>query len=342
MLLLAAPPPLTGALPRLAGHTLVSQWSFHAGWTVAGVVLISGYLVALRMAARRGLRPVSPIRVACFVTGTVLLVATVSSAMGGYAMSVFWVHMIEHLTLIMVVPVLLVLGHPLTVIRDGLAGAGRTRFEAALHSAPVSVLTYPLTGLLLYSAVIVGTHLTSFMDTMAMHPWLMTGEQVLYVVSGWLLFATLVGSEPIRWRVPYLLRIVLLLLAMVPDTLVGIVLVQSNRVLFPMMMGMHPAWAPNALRDQQISGSLMWAVGDGLMVGVAFGVVVALISGSATRSPVLGGWLESARRQTLTTHLALSGAEPANPAEGQVVDVDDDDDLLAAYNQMLARMNKHR
>lgn len=332
--------PRPEVLPPFGGQALVGDWSLHAGWTAVGLVLLACYLVAVRKASGHGHRPVGSARVVCFVAGVVLLVVTVSSAVDRYAMSVFWVHMIEHLMLIMVAPVLLVLGHPLTVVRDGLPRSARERFETVLRSGPVSVVTHPVTALLFYSAVIVGTHLTSFMDQMAMHPRLMTLEQVLYVGSGWLLFLTLIGNEPIRWRLPYLLRIVLLLLAMMPDTVVGIVLLQTEHVLFPMMMGMHPPWAPNPVRDQQISGGLMWAAGDGLMMCVAAGLVVTLVSAASARAQLLGPWLESARRQTLATHLAHGGAERADHAEGRDVNVDEDEDMLAAYNEMLARMNK--
>ena len=67
-----------------------------------------------------------------------------------------------------------------------------------LRSWPVTMLTRPAAGLLLYAATIIATHLTGFMDQMAQHAWLMTGEQVLYVVAGYLFLLPLLGEEPIR------------------------------------------------------------------------------------------------------------------------------------------------
>lgn len=329
--------------PPFGWSAMVHDWTLRPGWLAAGVILLGGYAVALLVARRGGRSTVDPWRMACFVVGVVVLVGCVSSAIGADAMSAFYVHMILHLTLIMVVPVLLVLGHPLTVVRQGLPPRAGASFERALRSETIGVLTHPATGLVLYAAVIVGTHLTSFMDQMATRPSLMVGEQVLYVLAGWLLFLPLVGNEPIRWQVPFLARIGLLVMAMVPDTLVGIVLMQTPYDMFPTMMGMHPAWAPSPVHDLHIGGGLMWAAGDGLMMLVGVGVVIAMVSTGASRAQPLGPWLEGVRRSTLREHAAQASGRPAaDPADddADVVDVDSDHGALDAYNAMLSRLNE--
>jgi putative membrane protein len=249
----------------------------------------------------------------------------------------FWDHMIEHLLLIMVVPALLVAGHPLTVLAQATTGRTRERVHSVLRSAPVSVVTHPVVALAIYSVVIVGTHLTSFMDAMTVHMWLMPAEQVVYLLSGSLLLVTLLADEPLRWRPPHLLRIAVLLLAMVPDTLVGIVLMQSSTAMFP---GMTTAasWAPTPLRDEQIAGGIMWAGGDGLMMLFAVIVVVVWIA-TPDRDATAGAWLEKVRRQRLTD---IAGDAEGLGAATEDSDVDEDEAYLDAYNRMLKRLNAHQ
>ena len=330
---------MTGMLPPFGWGPLLHDWKFVPGWTVFAVVLLAGYLV-LWLRGRRLGGTAHPSRVGCFVLGLVVLVATVSSAIDTYAMSVFWVHMVEHLLLIMVVPALLVLGHPLTVVRAAVP-EHRHRLDDVLQSWPVAVVTHPLVGMFVYGAVVVGTHLTGFMDQMVRHPWLMPVEQVLYVASGWLMLLTLIGEEPIRWRLPYLMRFGLVFVGMVPDTIVGVVLMQTNRDPFPLMFAQHPHWAPAPLHDLAIGGGLMWVVGDGLMMCYGVGLIVALAFGKTARDQVVGPWLESVRRQTLVDHVAASG-DIEGYAGDSGVDLDDDDAALAAYNRMLARLNGQR
>jgi len=321
-------------VPPLTWYTFFHTWHVDTGWVVACAVLGVGYLVALRRAVRRDGLPVHPVRVGCFFAGLLLLALCLCSAVDGYAMSLFWMHMVEHLTLITVVPALLVLGHPLTVLRASGDERWQQRYDRVVLRGPVSYLMHPAVGLVTYAAVIFYTHLTPFMDAMVEHPWLMGAEQVAYVVSGWMLLVGVIGEEPIRWQTPYLMRLVYLVMAMIPDTLVGIVLLQTWKAPFPMYMEMRPAWTTSVHRDLDIGGSLMWALGDGLMMLLSVGIVVSLVSGG-TRDRLLGPWLESARSNAFAEHVARSGATVPTQRGATI---DDDDAALEAYNEMLRRM----
>ena len=323
---------------QLDGHTLVTTWSAHPGWLVAGAVILLGYAWAVRRAARHD-RPLPVWRVVSFVLGIVVLEITIASAIDAYAMDLFWMHMVEHLMLIMVIPVFLVLGHPLTAIRDALRSPARERFATGLKSRPVGFLTSPLVGLLVYSVVIIVTHLTDFMDQMAMHGWVMAFEQVIYVVAGCWLLMPLLAYEPLRLNAPYLLRIAVLFLAMVPDAVVGIVLLQTDDNLFPMMTSMRPSWALDPVRDINTAGALMWAAGDGLMMFIAVGVVIAMISDPDQSRQDFGTWLEGARRRTMVQHVNFATGDDATVNADAETDFDPDgDEALAAYNRMLGRL----
>ncbi|HVX55752.1 cytochrome c oxidase assembly protein [Nocardioides sp.] len=314
-------------LSPLTWASFFGTWRLEAGWLEAGVLILGAYLIARRSARSSTVRPW---RVACFTTGIVLMWVCVASAIGAYAMAVFWMHMVLHLALIMVVPALLVLGHPLTVLVEAFQGPAQERVRRVLRSWPVSALTHQATGALLYSIVIIGTHLTGFMDQMARHGWLMTGEQVLYIVAGYLFLQPLLGEEPIRANPPYLLRLMIVVAAMIPDTIVGIVLLQTDTVPFPVMMSMHPSWAPDPISDIHAAGGLMWAAGDGLMMAIGIGIMLGLISSPTKRDRMIGSWLEGARRAALTEHTGSATA----------IEDADSDEALEAYNRMLARLHE--
>jgi putative copper resistance protein D len=326
----------TSMLPPLDWHTFFTTWHVNAGWLLVCAAMLVGYLGCLRAALRRGHRPVGPARVVSFVCGVVALAVCLCSAVDGYAMALFWMHMIEHLTLIMLVPALLVLGHPLTVLRSAGGDRWRARFDSVMHSPPVAVATHPFVGMALYAVVVFYTHLTPFMDHMAHHSHLMVVEQFAYVFSGWLMLLPLIGEEPIRWQTPYLLRLALLVVAMVPDTFVGIILLQTQKDPFPSYMAMRPPWADAALDDLDIGGSLMWSVGDGLMMCLCVGIVVTLLTGR-TRDRVLGGWLESIRTSTMVEHVERTGGQVTGE---RAETIDDDEDALDAYNDMLRRLGR--
>ncbi|MGY0389507.1 cytochrome c oxidase assembly protein [Nocardioides sp. WG-D5] len=319
-----------GSLPALGWSEFLTTWSLQPGWLLAVVILGAGYLT-LRNAAGAA-STVEGWRVASFLTGLGLMYVVVASAINGYAMALAWMHMVLHLTLIMVVPALLVLGHPLTVIAET-----GPRAERAMRSLPVTVLVHPATGTLLYSLVIIGTHLSGFMDSMAQSVPLMVGEQIAYVVAGFLFLTGTIGEEKVRPDLPYLGRISLLVVGMVPDTIVGIVMLQTERNLYPVYSAARPEWAMDAVRDVQTAGGLMWAAGDAGMMFLAIGLVIAVVSSPERRTKMTGRFLDGVRSARLAQESARGTTE--GPAEPGSVDPDSDE-ALDAYNAMLARMNQ--
>jgi putative copper resistance protein D len=308
-------------LPPLDWQSFLHTWEFRPVWCGVALLAVLGYGAGLVVCRRHRVRGVHPVRAVSFFVGVALLVFTVSSAIDVYAMAVFWDHMVEHLMLIMLIPALLVLGGPLTLLWSVASTGGRGEVvDRFLRSAPVAVVTNPLVGLGIYSVVIVATHLTSFMDVMATHAWVMHAEQVLYLVSGYLFLLPLIGGEPIRWRLPHLARLALVLVAMTPDTLVGIVLMQTNYNMFPVMESMRPMWAPPPLHDLATAGALMWAGGDGLMMLIGLGVVLAMIT-DRSQDAVLGKRLEGVRRATLTSQLSRGDSGRLQPHARAVVPI---------------------
>jgi putative membrane protein len=77
-------------------------------------------------------------------------------------------------------------------------------------------------------------------------------------------------------------------------------------------------------------------VGDGLMMLLMLAVVAQWSAiGSGAR---LGDWLEGARRHSLAKIGSPSGAD--YDTVGTSADVDDDEEARAAYNRMLAELNR--
>lgn len=305
-------------LSPLTWGTAVGTW--HLRPVTDAVLLVAAALYLRR--ARHGW-PIG--RTLCFLGALVLLAVTLQSSIDVYGHELFWMHMIEHLLLIMCVPVLFVLGQPIRLAGDRMTAVVRTRV--------VSVLTFPPLALACYAAVLVGTHLTGFMQLMLTHEWLHELEIVLYLGSGYLFFLPLLGHEPLGRRLSYPLRVFLLFLGMTADTVVGVLLMMTTREPFPAYAAMGRTWGTGLLSDIHTGGGIMWVVGDGLMFAVTV-LVVAQWMRDTERQNDTGQWLESARRSTLA-NLGVDAVDQNTDA-----DIDDDDAALAAYNRMLAKLNQ--
>jgi putative copper resistance protein D len=304
--------------------SVLDSWTF-APFTDALVVAATAAYTALVHRLRA--QPASrwPRRCsAAWVAGAGALVIAVNSPVAAYGQELLWVHMVAHLLLIMVVPVLAVWARPITLLRDGCGPRGRRVLDGVLRSRPLRILTFPLTALMTYTSVIVLTHLTGFQQTAAGDTALRGLEIASYLASGYLLFWPLAGSEAAPWQVPYPLRFLVLGLAMGPDTLTGVALMMTSA---PPYAPWHPGQLPVAPGDQHGAGAIMWGGGDGLMMILM--IIVAVRWGLAAQERQdLGPWMEHARRR------ALLGDGPDDVRDA----VDEDPRALDAYNAMLASL----
>lgn len=310
-------------IPPLTWHTAMTTWTSAPIVDVVAAIAVVGYLIAVARRARAGTPGWPLYATASWLAGVAVLLVSLHSSIEVYGHTLLWVHMIQHLLLIMVVPVLLIWGQPVRLIWD-----------AAPANRLVRWLTFPVFTVGFYTAVLVITHLTGFPELMATQAGVHHLEQLLYLVSGYLLFWPLVGGEASPWPVPHIVRFCLLALAMGADTLVGVALMLTGHPLAPSTAMMRPGWGPTLLGDQNWAGAIMWVGGDGLMM-VLMLIVVAQWSAAGSRAR-LGDWLESARRQSLAT--IGSGAD--HDTVGASRDIDEDEQARAAYNRMLAELNR--
>lgn len=313
--------------PPLTWSSAFSQWMFSPVITAVLLVIAALYgWGVLRSYRRRGRSwPVS--RIAAFYGGLAVVAVATQSSIGVYEHDLFWVHMIQHLALIMLAPALLVTGRAWMLLMHVGSPPVHRATKRALRSAPVAVLTNPITAAAIYTVTVLITHLTGFMDTLMSSPAAHGGEQLLYLLAGYLYFLPVFGDEPIRWRLSYPMKIALLVVSMPVDTFTGVALMQTKGSLYGM-----PA------HDIHNGGAVMWIGGDFLMF-VAILVVFAFWAQHDTvRGAARRGWLEAARASAFTER---TGPVPAaaGRAAPKPPDLDNDDEQLAAYNSWLAKLN---
>jgi putative copper resistance protein D len=198
-----------------------------------------------------------------------------------------------------------------------------------LSSRVANVLTWPVFGFAAYVAAIVVLHLTAAADLIARNDVAHEAEHIVFLVVGYLFFLPIIGSEPIKWRLSYPTKLILLFLIMPVDTFTGLVLTYATRGTPGLPPGPRPSWAGTGTADLHAGGAAMWIGGDGLMFVTM--MIVFLMWATDTRTETrTRGWLESARRATVA---------PAAAASDTDIDIDDDDEQLAAYNEYLSQLN---
>jgi cytochrome c oxidase assembly factor CtaG len=321
-------------LPAFGWQAVLTQWEFAP--VVTAAVLAAGALYlwgAWRVGRRHPARPWPWWRTAMFLAGLAVVVIATQSGIGAYDDVLFWDHMIQHLLLLMVAPPLLVVGEPFTLLLHASRNPLHSWAKRVIRSRVVSFLTWPPFGLVAYVVTIVATHLTGLTGLILRDPLLHDSEHVLYLVVGYLFFLPLIGREPIRWRISYPVRILVLVLAMPVDTFTGLVLTYANSGTYT--KGPRPPGALSPVEDVHWAGATMWIAGDAIMFAL---MMLVLLAWSRERRASWGmsGWLESARRSRFDEVVAPAGPAATRPRHGGGID---DDEHLAAYNAYLARLH---
>ena len=261
---------LTGAPlpPELTIERWVTAWNVDLLWAVVAGFAVFFYLAGVWRLRRRGDEwPVY--RTIMWVMGMLLLVWVTGGVINVYQDYLFSIHMVGHMLLAMAIPVLLVGGAPVTLAarsirkRDDGTRGGREWILWAVHSPLARILTNPLVAAGLFIGSLWIFYYTdlfrwSLYDHLG-HQW-MIGH---FLITGYLFVQSLIGLDPVRWRLPYPGRLLLLIGIMAMHALFGItIMLQSGLMVAEWFGAMGRTWGATPLEDQSTGGGIAWSIGE--------------------------------------------------------------------------------
>ena len=167
-------------------------------FAVTLLIPLGGYLAAVAGAARRG-RRWPWWRTAAWCAGVAVAATAVlgPAATAGHDLVA---HMVAHLLLGMLAPLLLVVGRPVTVLVRALPVTAARRVSRVLASTPVRVLTHPVTAVVLDAGGLWLLYTTGLYAAMGTHDGLHLLVHVHLFFAGYLLTAAVVGGDPAPHR----------------------------------------------------------------------------------------------------------------------------------------------
>ncbi|MGO9032610.1 cytochrome c oxidase assembly protein [Mycobacterium sp.] len=323
------PPPLPIGIPSIpdvkigydfAGPPtparVLFDWRFDLIFGTAAVVLAALYLAGVRRLRRRGDGwPAG--RTVAWLLGCLALLFVTSSGLGRYMPAMFSMHMADHMMLSMLVPILLVLGGPVSLALRALPTAGRDDppgmrewLLAALHSRLSRFLTNPVVATALFVAGFYGLYLGGLFDAAVGSHIGHVAMNVHFLLSGYLFYWVVIGVDPTPRPIPPLAKVGVVFASLPLHAFFGVLLMGTQNVLGESFYrSLHLSWHTDLLGDQRLGGGIAWAAGEIPLVVVMIALLVQ--------------WSRSDQR---TARRLDRAAER------------DDDAELAAYNAMLAEL----
>jgi cytochrome c oxidase assembly factor CtaG len=245
------------ALERPEPVAAFTHWTPQPIAIVVAFALGAGYLYGLRRADR----PWPTWRIAVFAAGLVLLVWTSCGFLQVYGGSLYWVWTTQTLVLWLVVPIVILSGHPVQLARTVAGPQGR--IQRVLHSRFVRVVGNPLVGpalVPLLSGVLFFGPLPEWTVRSAPFGWLV---QLALLLVGGLMVLPLVGLDEDASSLAVGLSLAVGCFELVLDALPGVVLRLHNGLVTGWFdhRARH-AWTPDALHDQHVAGAVLWCIAE--------------------------------------------------------------------------------
>lgn len=258
----------------------LTVWNFDAPGVVLTLALAACYAWGYRR-LRAGLRPgdgfrFSRWRPAAFAGGIVLLLLSLVSPIDTYSDDLFWVHMIQHVLIIMAIAPLLLLGAPATLaLRAASPRVRRQYVVPLLNSRLLQTLLYPPVAILILVGSIWLWHIPALYDAAIDSEALHFIEHSTFLGGGLLFWWLIIGVDASHLRPGHIARVAILIVAILQNLALGLILTSLGEAAYDSYADLAALreWGPSALTDQRIGAGIMWVPGT-MMFALAVLVIV--------------------------------------------------------------------
>lgn len=301
-------PPVVATLVGLGRPNLL--------WLVIAVAAVGAYVVGVLAARRRGVSwPVG--RLLCWLGGWGVVGYLAVAGLWEYSTVLYSWHMVVHMTVNMLIPVLLVLGGPLTLLEVasrpvGTEGSGRG--DGLVHELtdyrPLQRLLSPPVLWVNYVGSLFLVYFTPLFGWLMRYHWAHQLMLVYFLLTGYVFFGLIVGVDRQSWNLPHIVRLALVISIMPFHAIFAVSIMSSQTVIGQdFYRAIALPWVTDLLAEQNIAGQATWLLGE-----VPLLIVMVALSAQ---------WFLQDRREAADVDRDLDSGV---------------DDSMEAYNDMLAEL----
>ena len=264
----------TVANPNLA-------WSAAPGVLIGVALIGSAYLTRWRRVRATSARPGAdaPVwRLCCFAGSLLITLIALVSPVDALADQLFFMHMVQHMLLLDLVPILAILGFTKVILRP----ITRTVRDLERQAGP---LAHPAFAVVLYVGVIWTWHVPAAYDLALRHPVVHVLEHTSFLIAGSLYWWHLLSPIRARMRLGGLGPVVYMVSTKLFVGALGMGLAFAPVALYSYYVHHARVWGFSALEDQSIAGLIM-AVEQSLVMGTALVVLFVRMLGESEREQI--------------------------------------------------------
>jgi putative copper resistance protein D len=264
--------------PPVTFERLMTTWNFDTIWVLICAFAAFFYIAAVVRLHRRG-DSWPWYRTVTWLLGIALLFYITNGGVNTYQKYLFSQHMLAHMTLGMMVPVLLVPAAPITLAlraihkRADTSRGAREWLLLIVHSRYFGVLSNPVVAAVIFVGSLWVFYYTGVFGWATVdhvgHEWMI----IHFLLAGYLFVSALIGVDPSPYKAPYPMRLIVLLATMAFHAFFGLALLSGTGLLLADWYG-SMGWGTSAIGDQQTGGGIAWSVGEIPTVILAIAVAI--------------------------------------------------------------------
>ena len=237
-----------------------------------GVVLAAYLLGRWRLADRTKYPTFRTGPTLLYLGGFGALALSLVSPVGRYAGDLFFMHMVQHLLLMMVAVPLLLLANPAQVYLWALPqaarrGVGQVLSRTGLLRRLLTGVTVPVFTWLVFVGAIWVWHTPTAYNAALNSETLHATEHLVMFGAAVLFWWPVIGPAPVRSLLPYPLRFLYLFLALFQNIVLGGILTFGKGPIYSHYQAAPDHWGVTPAMDQQLGGIIMWIPGAMMFVG---------------------------------------------------------------------------
>ncbi len=260
---------------------------------IAGLLLAGGlFSLGWRRLHRRRSALAAPWRLASYLSGLAVLGLALMSPIDVLGGQLFYMHMIQHLLMVMLAPPLLLLANPFPLLLWGLPPRGRAVVAGwftpgALVRQTLRLLTPPGLAWLLFIGFFLGWHDPNAYNAALYSDTVHDLEHVTFFGSAMLYWWHVIGAGPrLHGHFSRSAKIAFLLVTVPVNMAAGITIAFATEPLYTYYTTVPRFFGISVMNDQMLSGIIMWIPGSMMYIIAALVLIAGLVQREAEKAPL--------------------------------------------------------
>jgi cytochrome c oxidase assembly factor CtaG len=335
--------------PKLTLARAFTEWRVDVPSLVLILVVLAWYVASVRKVRRSGGQWGAGRSFAFIVLGLGFWTIATMAWPGVYESALFYARATQTVLLVLVAPLFLAMGKPLTLLIEAYPRVGRP-VEKAVRSRVAKVVTFPAITTLLLIAVPMSMYFTSWYTHVFYSGTVREFTYLILMAPGLAFFWTLLRVDPVPKEYPYGVAMWITAAEVVGDAFFGIAVIADQTMIGAAHYhAVGYPFGPSLATGQVLGGGIIWILGDA--VGLPFLAVqlIQMMRADKQEAAEIDAELdardaarEAARAATADQAVAGSSSASSAPAAGDAAADDDDRPWWESDPRITDRFNRSK